>query len=100
MTAVTPDLIAVKALDGYKLDLVFAAALRGVIRLPEDFDEREYKSKRLANRLSDYTEWQRDHLFDGETVDTLVDKIRAFEGEHSEVFQKNISKGGSYGRGR
>ena len=51
MTAITPDLIAVKALDGYKLDLVFAAALRGVIRLPEDFDEREYKSKRLANRF-------------------------------------------------
>ena len=79
MTAITPDLIAVKALDGYKLDLVFAAALRGVIRLPEDFDEREYKSKRLANRLSDYTEWQKDHLFVGETVESLVGQIRAFE---------------------
>ena len=26
-------------------------ALRGVIRLPEDFDEREFKSERLASRL-------------------------------------------------
>ena len=51
MTAITPDLIAVKDLDGYKLDLVFADALQGVIRLPDDFDEREYKSKRLANRF-------------------------------------------------
>ena len=32
----------------------------------------------------DYTEWRKDHLFVGETVDTLVDKIRAFEREHSE----------------
>ena len=30
----------------------------------------------------DYTEWRKDHLFVGETVDTLVDKIRAFEREH------------------
>ena len=48
----------------------------------------------------DYTEWQRDHLFVGETVESLVDKIRAFEREHAEAFQKNMSKGGSYGRGR
>ena len=33
----------------------------------------------------DYTEWRKDHLFVGETVDTLVDKIRAFEREHSEL---------------
>ena len=33
----------------------------------------------------DYTEWRKDHLFVGETVDTLVDKIRAFEKEHSEL---------------
>lgn len=26
-------------------------ALRGVVRLPEDFDERKFKSERLANRL-------------------------------------------------
>jgi len=26
-------------------------ALRGIIRLPEDFDEREFKSERLTNRL-------------------------------------------------
>ena len=26
-------------------------ALRGVIRLPEDFDERKFKSKRLASRF-------------------------------------------------
>ena len=26
-------------------------ALRGVVRLPEDFDEREFKLKRLSNRL-------------------------------------------------
>lgn len=26
-------------------------ALRGVIRLPEDFDEREFKAKRLASRF-------------------------------------------------
>ena len=45
-------------------------ALRGVVRLPEDFD---------------YTEWRKDHLFVGETVDTLVDKIRAFESEHPEL---------------
>ena len=30
MTAITPDLVAVKALDGYKLDLVFADGKRGV----------------------------------------------------------------------
>ena len=30
----------------------------------------------------DYTEWRKDYLFVGETVDTLVDKIRAFEREH------------------
>ena len=33
----------------------------------------------------DYTEWRKDHLFVGETVDTLVDKIRAFERDHSEL---------------
>lgn len=33
----------------------------------------------------DYTEWRKDNLFVGETVDTLVDKIRAFEREHSEL---------------
>ena len=26
-------------------------ALRGVVRLPEDFDEREFKSERLASRF-------------------------------------------------
>ena len=26
-------------------------ALRGVIRLPEDFDEREFKAKRLSSRF-------------------------------------------------
>ena len=26
-------------------------ALRGVVRLPEDFDERDFKFKRLSNRL-------------------------------------------------
>ena len=30
MTAITPDLISAKALDGYKLDLVFADGKRGV----------------------------------------------------------------------
>ena len=46
----------------------------------------------------DYTEWRKDHLFVGETVDKLVDKIRAFESEDSLAFQKNMSKGGAYGR--
>ena len=36
----------------------------------------------------DYTEWRKDHLFVGETVDTLVDKIRAFEREHPELAEK------------
>ena len=27
-------------------------ALRGIVRLPEDFDEREFKSERLASRFS------------------------------------------------
>ena len=26
-------------------------ALRGIVRLPEDFDEREFKFQRLSNRL-------------------------------------------------
>ena len=30
MTVITPDLVSVKALDGYKLDLVFADGKRGV----------------------------------------------------------------------
>ena len=29
----------------------------------------------------DYTEWQKDHLFADETVDSLVGQIRAFEKE-------------------
>ena len=33
----------------------------------------------------DYTEWRKDHLFVGETVDSLVDKIRAFEREYSHL---------------
>ena len=33
----------------------------------------------------DYTEWRKDHLFVGATVDSLVDKIRVFEREHSEL---------------
>ena len=35
------------ALAGWRV----AAALRGVIRLPEDFDERKFKSERLASRF-------------------------------------------------
>ena len=31
--------------------------------------------------VSDYTEWQKDHLFVGETVESLVGQIRAFEKE-------------------
>ena len=45
------------------------------------------RSMDLVNNadISDYTEWRKDHLFVGETVDTLVDKIRAFESEHPEL---------------
>ena len=47
---------------------------------------RVYLDNCCYNRpFDDYTEWRKDHLFVGETVDTLVDKIRAFEREHAEL---------------
>lgn len=36
----------------------------------------------LLNRDAfDYTEWRKDNLFPGETVDTLFDKIKAYSRE-------------------
>ena len=43
----------------------------------------------LTQRTVDYTEWRKGHLFVGETVDTLVDKIRVFESEHPELAEVN-----------
>lgn len=42
----------------------------------------------LVNRDTfDYTEWRKDNLFQGETVDSLCDKIERFQSSHG----KNIS---------
>lgn len=40
----------------------------------------------LLNRNTfDYTEWRKDNLFPGETVDTLFDKIKAYSRDRQDA---------------
>ena len=58
MTTITPDLISVKALDGYKLDLVFADGKRGVFDcgpyMQYEFMEDVREPSRFAEVTADH----------------------------------------------
>ena len=112
MYAITPDLISAKALDGYRLDLVFADGRCGVfdcspymqfefmegVREPSKFAEVMvdhgtaswpggedlcpddlYCNLIEKEMTENYTEWRRENLFVGESVDSLMDAAEALE---------------------